>query len=256
MRLRDDVWLAVAAAVIACLAAALLPTGLSALRAPLALPLVLFVPGFAIVVAALPPGQRSTAELVLLSVALSVAVAIVSGVILNGIRVTLFAAPWMGVLTAVTVVAAAVATARGHTSAVHVPHVSLRAPQAAALGAAVVLLGGAAALGFSPLRAPRATQGATALWLTPAPSGHGAVCVGVISDQLYRTTYTVRVTVGRQPPRRFGPITLAPGASWTRTVSVGPGTPVVVGTLSTRDAPRAAYRRAQLRVWNIRPRRC
>ncbi len=256
MRLRNDVWLAVLLAVIACLAAALLPVSLAALRAPLALPLVLFVPGFAIVVAALPTDQRSTSEVVLLSVAVSVGVAISSGVILNGIGVRLLAAPWMGVLTAVTVAAAAAATARGHASAVHLPRISLRAREAAALGGALVLLGGAAALGFAPLRAPEATQGATALWLTPAPSGHGVVCVGVISDQLRPATYTVSVKVGRRAPRRFGPITLAPGTRWTRTVSVGPGTPVVVGTLSTSAAPRAAYRRAQLRAWNIRARRC
>ena len=255
MRLRTDVGLAVGLALLACLAAAVLPTSLAALRAPLALPLVLFAPGYAIVVAALRPGDRSATELAMLAIATSIGTAIVSGVVLNAFRVRLLATPWMAVLTAVTVVAAVLATVRGNARPIGVPHLVLRRLDAAALALAVLLLGAAAALGFTPLNAPSRTQGATAMWLAPAPAP-GAVCVGVISDQLHSASYTVTVSAAGAPSARFGPVTLPPGGSWARLVHVGPGTPVVDGTLRSTAHPRAVYRHTILRVWNIRAKRC
>ena len=150
VRLRTDVWLAVGVGLVACLAAAVLPTSLAVLRAPLALPLVLFVPGYAIVVATLRPDDRSTAEVVALAIAASIGTAIVSGVLLNAVQVRLLATPWMAFLLVVTVAAAAVATARGHAREVSVPRVALRRLDAAALALALALLGAAAALGLAP----------------------------------------------------------------------------------------------------------
>jgi hypothetical protein len=125
-----------------------------------------------------------------------------------------------------------------------------------ALAGAVVLLGGAAALGLTPLGAPRGTQGATSLWvcskLPGCESPAGTVKVGITSDQLHRASYTVQVSVAGRPGIRFGPITLVPGASWSGVVATGPGKPVVRAVLRTTSKPSAVYRNVILQYLRTR----
>jgi hypothetical protein len=162
----------------------------------------------------------------------------------------------MALLTAFTFAAAWWGSSRGHASPLVFPRPSVRRAQAAALAAALALLAGAAVLGFTPLAAPKGTQGTSVLWLVPAPHGRNAVCVGVINEELHNTTYEVSVSVARKLPQQFGPITLAPGASWSRVIRLVLRRPLVNASLSTAASPAVSYRSAVLRDWNISAARC
>jgi hypothetical protein len=194
----------------------------------------------------------------MLSVALSVASTIFTGLLLAALSVRLTAPPWMDLLAALTVAAGVRASVRGHARALMRPRVRLRVLEAAALGGALVLLSGAAVLGFTPLPPPKATPGTSSLWLVPAPGGASAACVGVINQELKTTSYTVAVDVAGKTAAQFGPFTLAAGGSWTRVVAVKPGRPVVTATLrKAGSAPSAApYRNVAIRNWNITAKAC
>jgi hypothetical protein len=256
VRLRTDLGLVAVAALVAFLCSAALPANLALLRAPLALPLVLVLPGYAIVAAVFRPSELRPAEMVVLSVALSIATTIFAAILLDAGGVRLKTAPWMGLLALVTLVAAARGSMSGHARALHRPRVRLLRPELLALAGALVLLTGAAALGFTPLGAPKATQGATALWILPAPDGRAAACVGVLSDQTRVTRYTVQLTVAGRPAQRFGPVTLAPGGRWTRVVGVGLGKPVVAAVLRNAAKPSAVVANVALRVWSVPAKSC
>jgi uncharacterized membrane protein len=233
-------------AVAAALLDAVLPGSLVVLRAPAALALVLALPGYALTAAIFPPAQLRASERVLLSIAMSIVATIAGALALEVLGVRLTTAPWMALLAALAVVAAAAAVGRGHARSLTLPRVGLRRPELLALAGAVLLLGGAAALGLSPLGAPKGTQGATSLWILP--HGGGAAEVGVISDELRTTRYSVEVTVAGQPTTRFGPITLASGASWTRVVTTGAGSPVVRAVLLRVANPSAVIANVALRA--------
>jgi uncharacterized membrane protein len=252
---RNDLGLVVVAAAAACLAAAVLPSSVAVLRAVLAVPLVLALPGYAVVTAIFRPHELRGPELLTLSIAISIAATIFSGLLLDALGVHLTTAPWMGVLAVLTIAAAAVAAARGHARSVVLPEIRLRVIELGALFAGLALLVGAATLGFTPLSAPKLTRGTSALWLLPAPAGARDVCVGVINEQLHTTTYTVSVMVAGRTPRRLGPITLAPSQSWERTFAVGAGRPAVTATLR-RSGGTGVYRSVALRDWNIAASHC
>jgi uncharacterized membrane protein len=258
VRARTDLALVVALALAACLLAALIPPSVAVVRALVALPLVLVLPGYAIVAALFAPGALRTAEVVMLSLAASIASAMLAGLLLDGLAVRLTAAPWMALLAAITVVAAVRAGGRGHARTLVPPRVRLRAAEVGALTGALVLLSGAAVLGFTPLAPPKDTPGTSALWIVPAPGGKNAACVGVTNEELRRTSYTIQVAVAGGSTQKFGPITLAAGSSWSRVVAVGPGQPVVTATLrKAGSAPSAApYRDVVIRRWNIAATSC
>ena len=255
---RSDLAFVAALSVTACVASALLPSGLAALRVPLALPLVLVLPGYATVAALFEPGALRASERVVLSLALSIAATILSGLAVDIAGAKLAAAPWFEVLGVLTLAAAAAALARGHARVLRLPAVRLRAIEVAALVAAAALLASAAVIGFQPLAPPARTQGTAGLGLLEAPQGRAAVCISVINEQFHVASYRVAVSVAGAPSRSFGPIRLAPGAGWHRLVPVGPGLPAVHAALYRALAPAFAYRNAWITTWApyLRAKRC
>jgi len=254
---RRDLALVALAALLACLFAAVLPSSLAGLRAPLCLPLVLLLPGYAVVSAIFRPGELRTAELITLSIAVSIAATLIVALVLDALGVRLTAAPWMGVLTVLTVAAAARGTARGHSRSLVFRPIPVGRAQVGAFAAGLALLAGAVTLGFTPLSAPKGTRGTSALWLLPAPGGLESVCVGVINEQLHTTTYEVTVRGAGAPASRLGPIVLAPGKSWSRELAVTPARPAVIHAFLRRTAdPSVVYRSVVLRDWNIAASRC
>jgi hypothetical protein len=253
---RSDMALVAALAVLACLVSALAPAGLAAVRVPLGLPLALALPGYAAVSALFPPGELRPAELAILSLALSVGVVIFSGLALDVARVRLTTAPWVDLIGAVTLGAAGAAVARGHLRTLVRPRaLSLRTTELLALAAALALLCGAAILGLRPLGAPGGTRTTAALGLLPAPGKAAGVCVDVTNEELARQSYELTVSAAGAT-RRFGPITLAPGASWTRVVPVAPTRPAVTAVLYRAAARARPYRSAAIRVWNLAAKSC
>jgi len=254
-RPRTDLALVLWLALAACLFVALIPSSVAVLRVPLCLPLVLALPGYALVTAAFSPGELRTAERVTLSIAFSIAAAMIAGLLLELFRVRLTTAPWMALLTVFTFAAAWWGNVRGHARPLAMRAPPIRPAQAGALALALALIAGAAVLGFTPLAPPKGTQGTSVLWLVPAPHGRNAVCVGVINEQLHDTSYEVSVSVARKLPQQFGPITLAPGASWSRVIPLVLRRPLVNASLS-KTKTSVSYRSAVLRDWNISTARC
>jgi len=242
-RLRSDLGLVCALALVGVLAAAVVPDAIGVVRILIAGPLVLALPGYALARAALQPGELRGPELGALSVALSVVVTIFSALLLDALGVRLTIWPWIAILVVVTLAAAAVGMRRGHARALRPPSLAPRVGEVAMVATAVALIGAAAAIGFTPLSAPKGTDTTTALWIYPVHP----LEVGVTSGQTRATSYTVTVAVSGRIVRRYGPFTLAPGASWTRLIAVV-GKPPVVARLSViGDA--AAAKTVSLRCW-------
>jgi len=249
VRARSDLGLVAALALLALLACSLLPASVAALRIPAAVGLVLVLPGYALAAAQFAPSELRPSERLLLSLALSVVATILAALLLEAIGVRLKIAPWMGILALVAVAGAALGAARGHERTIAWPRVSIGPARLAALGAAFAILAGAAALGFSPLPAPTGTQGATFLWILP--HGGSTVSVGVINDVTTRRELTVEVAVAGGRVQRFGPVSLAPGASWTRIVATGPGSPVVNAFLREATNPSHVLEHVALRYQRV-----
>ena len=255
---RSDVALVAALAVVACLVCAALPAGLAVVRVPLALPLVLVLPGYASVAALFAPGALRGGERIVLSLALSIAAAILSGLAVDGAGLKLTAQPWIDILGVITLAASAVAIRRGHVRELELPRLRLRVHEALALGATAILLAAAAAIGFTPLAPPAQTHGTAGFGLLEAPHGRPAVCVSVINEQFHTASYRVVVTVAGRPARTLTAARLAPGVTWRRLVAVGPGLPHVNATLYRASAPTRAYRRTSITTWPryLRARSC
>jgi uncharacterized membrane protein len=252
--------LVAAFALLACVVCVAAPGGLALVRVPLALPLVLVLPGYATVAALFAPGALGTAERIVLSLALSIAAAILTGVAVDIAGLKLLASPWIEVLAVVTLFATATALARGHERALRLPQPlpRLRVQQSLVLLAALLLLAAAAAIGFRPLPPPAKTQGTVGFGLLEAPGARAAVCVSVINEEFHAASYRVLVSVAGRGNRAFTTTKLVPGATWNREVAVGAGFPVVRATLYRASAPARAYRNTALRVWApyLRAQRC
>jgi len=257
---RSDMALVSALALLACVVCLAVPHGLALVRVPLALPLVVVLPGYATVSALFAPGAVGTPERILLSLALSIVAAILAGLAVDAAGLKLLATPWIEILAVITLVAAATAIAREHERPLSLPRrrLALRAHEWLALAGALLLLAAAAAIGFRPLPPPAKTQGTVDFGLLEAPGARTAVCVSVINEEFHVSSYRVVVSVAGRANRTLTTARLAPGATWNRQVAVGPGFPDVRATLYRASAPSRAYRDTSLSNWApyLRAQRC
>jgi len=251
VRPRSDIALAVALAGVACVAAAFVPASATVVRAILALPLVLVLPGYAAAAALFAPQQLRGAERALLALVLSIVETLFAGVVLDVIGVGLSVKPWLGILVAATLAGAVVAARRGHARPLPQLRLRLRFGEVTAIAVGVALLSGAAALGFSPLSAPSNVNDASSVILIAPREHKTAVQIYVISDELHEQSYRVTVTRNAKVVRRFGPFSLAPGASWTRTVAVGRGLPRVEALLHRPARSLAVYKSVFMSCWCV-----
>jgi len=224
--------LAVVAALVAGLALVGGPAGV-VVRSLLAAPFVLLVPGYACVCAIFGVAL-GFAERLALGVGLSLAL---------GMRPL----PWLLVLLAVTLVAAAIARRRGALPAL--PRrvgAALPLPQALLLGVAALIA--CTALGVAVVGAQRAPMtGFTQLWLLPGAT-QGTVNLGVESHE-NRTLHTSLVlTQGGKELQRWSELTVEDGATWQTTIALPTtgGNGPIEATLYQQDNPTAIYRRVQL----------
>jgi len=245
---RTDLALVAALTAVAVVAVVAVPSSVAVVRAIVALPLVFALPGYAIARASLRPHEVRGTELVVLSMALSIATTVLSALVLYVLGVHLRLAVWTALLAVVTLAAVLIGVLRGRAHPLALPKVTLRLRELVALVAALALLAAAAVLGFTPLGPPKGTQGTSAVWILPATEPF-TVDVGVISDELQRTTYTVQLIVAGRPGPTLGPFTLAPGARWSRDVFVGSGQPSTQVLLHTAARPGAVYRTGTLSCW-------
>ncbi|HET9592724.1 MAG TPA: DUF1616 domain-containing protein [Solirubrobacterales bacterium] len=224
MRGHRDLTIAAVAAVLCALVAALVPV--EAIRVIAALPLTLYLPGFALVAASfdgeeLPPLKRVTIE-----VAASLILLVLGAFVLNVFPFGVTTASW-AVLLAVLVVAGCAWAARRRGRAEPVQRPAFAAvvrptTRSVVMVAAAALIGAASiALAETPLPAKHA-DGYTALWMLPADAKEEALVIGVQSNEQHPAAYRLQVSLGGESQSKTYRVKLDPGEEKTFKVSVPP----------------------------------
>jgi uncharacterized membrane protein len=242
-----DLQRACVGAVFCALVAALVP--LEIVRLIAALPLALFLPGYAIVAAAFGSNELARPKRLALSVAISLMVLVLGTFVLNIFPFGLTTASW-AVLLALVVIAACRGAAlrrdrpapgaKGRTASLPRPSVATVAIGTVALVIAVAAL----VLAQKPLPADDAV-GFTALWMLPTDSREDAVAVGVVSSQHHPASYRLEVSLGNDQSETYR-VRLDPGEERAFELAVPPrpsGRTHVVASLYREAKPERLYRR-------------
>ncbi len=243
-----------AAAALACAAGCVVIEGPPAARIPLALPLLLLLPGFAVLRALFPHGVHDPLRALAYSVGLSLALAIVGGVE-AGVRGLLSTSTWAAIAAGVTVAAAVVAEWRRRRAREPAPARPLRPPApgsrraAAILGllAALAVLGAAIALARTPSSVPE-DRGYTVLSISRKPDDPGSATVEIASNEARTRRFRMRILVtGR--PTEYRSIVIAPGETIEEQIAIparGRFGVIRVYLLEQRDGTPVIYRRVRL----------
>ncbi|MER8423354.1 hypothetical protein [Mesorhizobium sp. M1403] len=201
------------------------------LRTALGAPMVLLVPGHAVLRAI---GVRTTSALqhVVYAVGASLAAGIAGGFALNaaGFLTPLGWALWFW---AVTAVAALVAAGRRDTPDLPAwpAPARVRLWQGAALILAVLVATGAYALAVRDEATYREFK-YTEFWLLPSPNGEpGLLTVGIRSAETQAQRFDLEITLDGQPFAVFRLLTIAPDETWAREIPVP-----VLATRQTAEA--------------------
>jgi hypothetical protein len=234
---------AILAAVVVALGIAPAPV-----RFALALPLLLGVPGYAVTRAAFAGRALDAAQLILLSVGLSVALAALLALVLD-ITLGLRPAAWAIALAGVTVGASAVAAARRRDLEPRRPRpaVRVRGRDALLLGAAGVVACGAVVLARTPLSA-KDVEGYTALWIVDAGASDAGIRVGVTSGELNPVTFRLLVTSGGKRLYEARRLDIRPGTNVERVVPLDGAAGGTVEALLFAVGSNRAFRRATLQI--------
>ncbi len=227
-------------------------TGLPLLRIIGALPLVLILPGYALVAACLPKRSFGWAERLLLSLGASIAVTVLLSLVLYWLGISLQTATWSIALAAATLIASAIAWQRRQKVIEALPStvdIRLNLRQATLLGVAVVI--GVAAIRIAQLPvSPNNVSGYTQLWLIPTDGGHsGTYQLGLTSDEFTPVTYHVQVTVDGQVGWNWPEVQLKPGESWTSPIELQADratTGTIEAVVYRLDDPATIYRQVKL----------
>jgi uncharacterized membrane protein len=244
------------ATAVAAAAAAAVVLGVSSvyLRTPFAILLLLILPGYALSAAIFK--RLDVPVRILLSLSLSIGVAILGAIVLDLTPWGLRLRSWTVFLGAVTICAAALASARRDAAAGagRRPHVRVADAFFLLLGLLILLdVVGLVTLARTPIGA-RHIAGYTALWMQREPAGNSAVVVGVKSSELHTEQYRLEVMAGGHTTVRR--LTLEPGEQVQQRFGVpapsGRAGAASAATVSARlfragDGDRV-YRRVGLRI--------
>jgi uncharacterized membrane protein len=251
------------AAVLTVLGLSLLPDSNVVARTMVALPLAVLLPGYAVITAAFSRDALGTTERIALSLGLSLALGVVGGVVLNWTPWGLRAGSWIVLLGGITVGACfyALARPRAATSgdegrAGVIARGSLpafgdgsrarlvRDGVLLTLAAGITVAAGWIAIDGAQVR----REGFSQLWMLPL-DGNRAVQVGLRSEELASTEYTLRLVADGSALLRTERLRLEPGDQWEATVPVTADGIVsqVEAQLYRADDPTRPYRRVLLR---------
>lgn len=246
MNRNADLRAAVALAGLCAALALLLP--LEPLRLAFALPLVLLLPGYAIAVATFVGRPLGPPQLLLMSIALSLMVLALGGVLLTYLPGGIRPLSWALLLLAIVVGASTVCALRRSVPQSRLElwrPPSLRWPQAALIGAGGLATLAALILAFTTLPAKNAL-GYSELWMLPRADGAG-IRVGVNSQEQGDVEYRLRVAFGSGNTAIDREFSLEPGEERVLSFNTPPdakGSPVAVNAaLLRQDRPSAIYRR-------------
>ena len=186
------------------------------------MPLVLLLPGFALVSAFLPPTAPRMQRL-LLSISISIALVIAMALALAVAGADLDQTSWIAALGGFTAALLVVAMVR-QRSAQLPPRSSPVSVRQAIVGllaaaAAVAVAGYAVDISRRPAEPTASARPYTLLWIDP--SEEEGLRVGLTSGELEPTTYRVEMVEDGRATAEWKGITLAPGASWAMVAAPG-----------------------------------
>lgn len=249
MRGHADLRAAVAASLLCAVLALLLP--FSGLRLVFALPLALFLPGYAIVAATFARRRLELPQMLLLSLGLSLATLALGAVLLNYMPGGIRAGSWALLLVLVVLAAcrgAALRRPKPTTTKLALPQFSPRRTELGLLAAGALAVLAALVLAFVPLSAKNAI-GYTEMWIKPfSNESRAGVKIGVGNREQTDAEYRLRVHIGPEGEETITyRVALEPGQTQVRVVPIeapssGPPTPVVA-VLVMADSPTRPYRR-------------
>jgi Protein of unknown function (DUF1616) len=248
VRGHKDLRLLLAVSVLCALGALLVPVDV--VRLVFAVPLTLFLPGYAIAAAAFAQNPAGRPKMALMGVGLSLALLPLGALVLNYVPGGIQAGSWALLLVLVVLAAcraAAVRRPRAAAQSPAPPRVRPSAATAAVLGLAALMVVAALVLAFITLPAKNAV-GYTELWIQPSGA---AVRVGVRSDEQQRNDYrlVVRGSGGGPVVRRFA---LEPGEGHVLRIATGVSAVAasrpVTAVLYRSGHGAKAYRRVSTRI--------
>jgi capsular polysaccharide biosynthesis protein len=213
--------------------------------------LVLVLPGAALGRAVLARGEP-VPERIAVALGASAIVVTLAALVLDVVRLPLEASVWVLVLVMLTGVAATVGYLRGLPERARKLRLTRpRGTDALLVGLSLALIAGALVLGATPLPAPRATPGSTALWIEA--SGRGGASAIARSDELRRSSYELAVTIdGRKVAAST--FRLDPGEQYRVAVPSALKAGARIEALLYRlDGRPRLYRRAELTIGRNSP---
>lgn len=243
----------VSALTIAAAITILLPVDNTVLRTIFALPLVHVLPGYALTSVLFSRQTLGLPERVLFSLGLSLALNVLSALILHWTPWGLQTWSWTVVLSSITLGMSALSLLRGEQQVVAAPtpvtaHIGIG--QGLMVLLAVLVLG--TALGVAGAPAPQqGLQGYTQLWLLPAgDENRDSVRLGVTNMEFAAVTYHLYLQVDGRTVQEWPAIGLKPGEQWEHRANLpseASGASAVEAVLYRTDDPASAYRRTLLR---------
>lgn len=231
----------------------IVPVSNVAVRALCTLPLVLVLPGYTLVEAVFPVNTLEGIERLLFSLGISIAVAIVCGLVLNWTPWGLQATAWAISLGGVTLGAHTVAARRraGAACAARQSHIQIQldARPWILFGVAVAIAAGAIVVARAGA-ARQQSPGFTQLWMVPSgTTDRPAARLGVRDMETRVERVRLRITLGRRVVREWPLLTLHPGGTWETALALpttwSSATPVEA-KLYRSDDPTVVYSRVVL----------
>jgi uncharacterized membrane protein len=244
--------LIVSSLVVICAIITLVPTS-AAVRLLGAVPLMLFLPGYAFMAACLPHRSLGRMAELLFSLTTSVMITALLGLVLYWAGIRLQTSAWAAALGAITLLTSGIAWRRrpatDSTSATTSWSINFSRRDLVMLGLAVMV--GGVALGIARLPTPaNEVSGYTSLWLVPASNENSrSYQLGLTSQEFSTVTYHLQVTVDGRVTGDWPELTLAPGETWIRSIVLAsdqadPGS--IDARLYRLDDPSTVYRQVKL----------
>src|SRR5437879_4588786 len=222
----------------------------------LTLPLVLVLPGYALISAIFPRRSLGVPERLVFSLGLSMVIVILGGLVLNWTSFGLHASSWAVLLACITLGASAVALIRRRGQSIStsgwlgVGDIGLTFRQGLLLGLAVLIVCGAGVV--SIIGAEQQPHPFTQLWILPpdGTSPKDSVQLGVSNMELTAMEYHLDVNVDHKVVKEWPSISLKPNEKW-ETMLILPstghaGTVRVEALLYRANVPRTIYRNVVL----------
>ena len=226
----------------------------SFLQVILEIPFLLFVPGNALLCAILPGFTHSRLERLLFAMGISLGLLVIVGLILNFTPWGLHVTTWSLTLFFASTVFTVIAIWRRNKASVSKPApVKLYLPprQVIFLSLSAVVIIFSVVFAFYPKPA-MGIQGYTSLWVTPGSAAQeNTVQIGIHSQELELTQYTLIVSHNDQLLKQWSDIYLEPGGTWQESLPMAIGNGRLEALLYRADHPGQVYRRVSLETNSV-----